>query len=274
MSPFSPLALEQRAIYPDDDGEPIGENTTQFRWIVAIHGNLEARFAGEPLVFVAADLFWYPVEGRPDIRTAPDALVAFGRPKGERLSYLQWHEENIAPHVVWEIFSPGYRPAEMHRRFDFYERYGVEEYYLFDPNKKTVRGWIRQGERLAEIASLAGWVSPRLQIRFELSGAEGLELFHPDGRRFLTYLELAAQASAEQLRADQEADRADAEARRADSEAKRAILETKRAKQEAERAKQESERAKQESERAKQEAERAARLAAQLRALGVDPDKV
>lgn len=260
MSPFSPLALEQRAIYPDDDGEPIGENTTQFRWIVAIHGNLEARFADDPRVFVAADLFWYPVEGRPDIRTAPDVLVAFGRPKGDRLSYLQWQEEHVSPQVVWEIFSPGNRPGEMRRRFEFFERYGVEEYYLFDPNAKSVRGWRRAGDRLEEIESLSGWVSPRLQIRFELAGAEGLELYHPDGRRFLNYLELAAQASTEQRRADQEADRADAEARRADGEAKRAI--------------QESERAKQETERARQEAERADRLAAQLRSLGVDPDKI
>ncbi|MGD1852470.1 MAG: hypothetical protein ACFCBU_18435 [Cyanophyceae cyanobacterium] len=35
-------------------------------------------------IFVAGDLFWYPVEGRADIYVAPDVLVAVGRPKDKR----------------------------------------------------------------------------------------------------------------------------------------------------------------------------------------------
>jgi Uma2 family endonuclease len=68
-----------------------------------IKENLECLFADHPDVFVAGDLLWYPVEGRPDIRVAPDALVTFGRPKGYRGSYQQWQEGNIAPQVVFEI---------------------------------------------------------------------------------------------------------------------------------------------------------------------------
>jgi hypothetical protein len=37
-------------------------------------------------VFVAMDLLWYPVKGKPKIRLAPDVLVALGRPKGPRRS--------------------------------------------------------------------------------------------------------------------------------------------------------------------------------------------
>ncbi|MEE6161048.1 hypothetical protein U9R62_06765 [Cylindrospermopsis raciborskii DSH] len=33
-------------------------------------------------VFVAGDLFWYPVEGSNKIKLAPDTMVVFGRPKG------------------------------------------------------------------------------------------------------------------------------------------------------------------------------------------------
>ena len=73
-------------IYPDSDGKPIAENTLQYQWIVTITGGLESIFADDPNVFVAGDLFWYPVEGRPDIVTAPDTMVAFGRPKGHRMS--------------------------------------------------------------------------------------------------------------------------------------------------------------------------------------------
>jgi len=76
-------------IYPQSDGKPMADNTTQFRWIVTIQGGLDALFRDNPDIFVAGDLLWYPVEGHPEISTAPDVMVAFGRPKGDRGSYLQ-----------------------------------------------------------------------------------------------------------------------------------------------------------------------------------------
>ncbi|MFM5899607.1 MAG: Uma2 family endonuclease, partial [Dolichospermum sp.] len=90
------VTLDKTIIYPDSDGQPMADNTKQFRWIVLIKENLESLFANDETVFVAGDLLWYPVEGRPDIRVAPDVLVAFGRPKGDRGSYRQWQEDNIA----------------------------------------------------------------------------------------------------------------------------------------------------------------------------------
>ena len=80
----SPREARAEVIYPDSDGEPMAENTIQYQYIVTIQVGLDAMFANDPDVFVAADLFWYPVEGRPDIKTAPDVMVAFGRPKGDR----------------------------------------------------------------------------------------------------------------------------------------------------------------------------------------------
>ena len=60
-------------IYPDSDGEPMADNTLQFEWIVTIKENLDLVFVDRPDVFVAGDLLWYPVEGDPKTRTAPDA---------------------------------------------------------------------------------------------------------------------------------------------------------------------------------------------------------
>ena len=40
---------------------------------------------------------------------------------------------------------------------------------------------------------MANWVSPRLGIRFELT-AETLRVYYPDGRRFLSTVELAERA--------------------------------------------------------------------------------
>ncbi|MFM7189304.1 MAG: hypothetical protein ACKOX2_00605, partial [Microcystaceae cyanobacterium] len=78
------LALDREIIYPDSDGQPMADNTEQFEWIVLLKENLECLFAKAPQVFVGGDLLWYPVEGHPEIRVAPDVMVVFGRPKGRR----------------------------------------------------------------------------------------------------------------------------------------------------------------------------------------------
>ena len=178
--------------YPDCDGEPMSDHTLQWEWIVTIKGGLDALFRDDPGVFVAGDLLWYPVRGDNKTRMAPDAMVAFGRPKGDRGSYRQWVEGDIPPQVVFEVLSPGNRAGKNVRKFRFYERFGVEEYYVFDPDEIELTGWIRADEGLVEIDEMEGWTSPRLGVRF--STAEGdLVLTGPDGKRFASYTELAAQ---------------------------------------------------------------------------------
>jgi Uma2 family endonuclease len=176
-------------IYPDSDGQPMADNTKQFRWIVIIKENLELLFAAVADVFVAGDLLWYPVKEDNAIRQAPDAMVVFGRPKGDRGSYRQWEENNIAPQVVFEILSPGNRLKEMTKKLQFYERYGVEEYYIYDPDRLDLHGLLRSGEHLGVIDEMKGWISPRLGVRFELQ-ADTLEIYRPDGQKFLTFIEL------------------------------------------------------------------------------------
>jgi len=206
---------QQEIVYPDSDGRPMADNTLQFRWIVTVQGGLDALFADRPDVFVAGDLLWYPVEGRPDIRAAPDAMVVFGRPKGDRGSYRQWEEEGIAPQVVFEILSPGNTVSEMLRKLRFYERYGVQEYYVYDPDHGELTGFLRQGDRLEEIENMRGWVSPLLEVRFDLENGE-LVLQKPNGERFVSFVELSAQLDAERQRAEQERQRAEQERQRAE----------------------------------------------------------
>jgi Uma2 family endonuclease len=167
----------------------MAENTLQFEWIVTIKGNLEILFLDRPDVFVAGDLFWYPVEGDPKTRTAPDAMVAIGRPKGYRGSYKQWEEGGIAPQVVFEVLSPGNRGPEMSRKLKFYERFGVEEYILYDPDDNILTGCLRAGGQLVAIDRMDGWESPRLGIRFDTSDSPR-KIYGPDGQLFLTFTEL------------------------------------------------------------------------------------
>jgi Uma2 family endonuclease len=228
-------------IYPDSDGKPIADNTKQFEWIVTIAGGPQALFADNPNVFVAGDLLWYPVEGDNKTRIAPDALVAFGRPQGHRGSYKQWEEGGIAPQVVFEVLSPNNTPQEMADKLAFYDRYGVEEYYLYDPDHGRLQGWRRQGGRLVEIVRMRGWTSPRLGVHFELDGMD-LCLTRPDGRRIVSYLELMKQIKSAEQRIES-------------------------AKQQAESARQRIERARQQAESAGQRAAAAEAELARLRAL-------
>ncbi len=210
-------APPQTIVYPDSDGKPMSDNTLQFRWITTIKWGIDALFRHDPDVFVAGDLLWYPVEGKPKIRIGPDVLVAFGRPKGERGSYRQWEEGGIAPQVVFEILSPGNRLAELLRKLRFYQRYGVEEYYVYDPDRGLLDGWLRTGRRLKGIRKMAGFVSPRLQIRFEPGeGPDRLVIIGPDGNPFLTYVQLMERFEAERQRTEAERQRTEAERQRAD----------------------------------------------------------
>ncbi|MBM3878742.1 MAG: Uma2 family endonuclease [Verrucomicrobia bacterium] len=230
--------------YPESDGKPMAENTEQFKWIVLLVENLKALFAEDPNVFVAGDLLWYPVEGRVDIAFAPDAMVAFGRPMGYRGCYKQWEEGGIAPQVVFEVLSPNNTALELLDKFNAYTRYGIEEYYVYDPEKHELRAWLRRGEALEPVTHLEGYQSPRLKVRFWPS-TEGLKVERPDGTAFETHTELL----------------------------KRAEQERQRAEQERQRAAQAGQRAEQERQRAEAADTRAARLAEKLRRLGVDPDR-
>jgi Uma2 family endonuclease len=180
-------------VYPDSDGQPMADNTKQFQWITVIKTNLDWLFRDEEMVFVAGDLLWYPVEGNPKYRVAPDVMVVFGRPKGDRGSYKQWLEDNTAPQVVFEILSPGNTEGEMDRKLQIYARCGVEEYYIYDPDRNLLKGYQRSDDFfLDRIEQMNGWTSPRLGISFNLRGEE-LQITHPDGRIFETFDNVATE---------------------------------------------------------------------------------
>ncbi|MBE9175352.1 Uma2 family endonuclease [Synechocystis salina LEGE 06155] len=188
------VAVDRQIVYPDSDGQPMADNTEQFEWIVLLKDNLECLFAKDENVFVGGDLLWYSVEGHPEIWVAPDVMVALGRPQGKRGSYRQWQENNQPPQVVFEILSPDNTLKEMAKKFKFYDHYGVEEYYIYNPDANDLVGFQRQNGELAIIEEVGHWVSPRLGIRLELT-AETLTVYYPDGKPFLSMVELAEQAN-------------------------------------------------------------------------------
>ena len=213
---LSPTTIEDEFLYPDSDGKPLADNTIQLRLIFTIKGGLDALFKNRDDVFVAADLLWYPVkltqqeviEQEEPQRQAPDVMVVLGRPKGDRGSYMQWEEDNVAPQVAFEILSPGNRKKDMETKFKFYQEHGIEEYYLYNPKKNRLQGWLRKGKKLEAISVMENWRSPLLGVRFTTSEGE-LALFHPDGERFIEFVEAIEQR--DRARAEKERERLEKE---------------------------------------------------------------
>jgi Uma2 family endonuclease len=227
--------------YPDRDGRPIADNTLQFSWIVMLQGNLDALLPD----FVGGDLLWYPVQGDNRTRVAPDVMVALGRPKGHRGCYKQWEEGHIAPQVVFEVLSPGNTASEMVEKLSFYDRHGVEEYYVIDPDLPALEVYVRRRGTLRPAAVGEEHTSARLGIRFVRRDGV-LSVLHPDGSPFRSF----AEERAERRAVLEERDAA-LEERDAALEERAVALEERDA-----------------------AAQRAARLAERLRALGIDPDEL
>ena len=205
-------SIDPQILYPDSDGKPMADNTVQYDWIVRLVANLKHLFRDQT-VFVAGDLLWYPqrVQAPPAPCQAPDVMVVIGRPPGDRGSYKQWEEDNIAPQVVFEILSPSNSAREMLNKQRFYREHGVLEMYFYDPDSDDFWGFVRSttDQDFTPVTTLNfPWVSPTLGIRFELFD-DGLAVFTPEGEPFKDPGEIFA----ERDQAQNERDRAFAKLR-------------------------------------------------------------
>ncbi|MCX7993721.1 MAG: Uma2 family endonuclease [Fimbriimonadales bacterium] len=218
--------------YPETDGQPMANNTIQADVMIRLKEGLEAMFAHRDDVFVAIDLFWYPVKGRNDIRHAPDVMVVFGRPNVHRRSYKQWEEEGVAPQVVFEVVSDSNTKQELeYDKKDFYELYGAEEYYIYDPYTGRWKGFIRQGKKLVEVPEMEGWVSPRLGIRFERGRETDPGVYDTEGNPFPAYVRLREALEEAIERVEQERRLREQERQRAEQERRLREQERQRAEQ-------------------------------------------
>ena len=234
--------IDPQFLYPDSDGKPMADNTIQYRWIVRLVANLK-RLLQDQTALVAGDLLWYPVqvEAPPVPAQAPDAMVVLGRPDGDRGSYKQWEENDIAPQVVFEILSPSNSAREMLAKQTFYRKYGVLEMFFYDPESYDFWGLVRRSpaDELSPITPINfPWSSPTLGIQFELF-EDGLAIFYPNGERFKDPDEL--------------------------------FIERDQAQQERDQAQQERDQAQQERDQTQQERDRAF---AKLQELGIDPSEL
>ncbi|GIV99708.1 Uma2 family endonuclease [Roseiflexus sp.] len=219
---------------------------------------------GRPLL-AAANVGIFFGEGEPAI--VPDALLSLDVrladdlwPKPNR-SYFIWRFAK-PPDVVVEIVS-NREGGELDRKRTRYAQLGVGYYLVFDPQRllgtELLRCYELRGRTYtpcdSPILPDVGLGARLWDGEYEGVQAVWLRWCDRDGNLIPTGAELAAQ---ERQRAEAERQRAEAEQQRAEVERQRAEAECQRA--EAER------------QRAEAERQRAERLAARLRALGIDPD--
>jgi Uma2 family endonuclease len=265
--------------YPAHPEERLAESQIHFDYITLLVDNLRLLFRDrEHEVGIFADLAWYPVAGDSRIWLAPDVMVCFGvpqyRPEG-RESYVQHRENGVIPSVVFEIHSNSNTKKEIAEKRDWYEKYGVQEFYWLFTDPAEVRVFLRENNQLREKPmSDTEWTSPRLGIRLDWS-SDTLRIFNPDGTLMQPsrdYLLIQkdradrAERRAEQMKKDAEIEKLAriASQERANQELQAKLAALKQAEQERLRAEAEA-KAKLDAER-KAEAEAKAKLEAEQRA--------
>jgi Uma2 family endonuclease len=201
--PIAPPKFETdaagRIIYPVDNGEPLSNDTEHLKWITFLKNGLEDWFADREDVFVAADLLWYPVEGRPDISKAPDVMVVLDHPAGDRSSYKQWEEQGRPPNVVFEFLSKSNTAEEILDKLEFYSAMGCDEFFVYDYRKGKFHAYLREGGRGLSFVPLTEngtSRSPLLGVTFGLDEAGKLWVRRPDGLLMETQREIRLRAEA------------------------------------------------------------------------------
>jgi len=230
-------------LYPESDGKPLAENTKQLEWIVRLFGNIRALYIDRDDVFVAADLMWYHEEDNPGEALAPDVMVVFDRPKKHRTTYLQWDENDTPAQIVFEIRSPSNDDQEMTDKLQDYDDWGVQEYYVYDPDRNILQVYTRGRQTLRSVTPLTEFISPKMGVRFVLTKT-ALEVFHPDGTPFHMMeewrdellLEREMRRSAEETARREIQKRIAAEEKQAEAEQQRAEAERKQSEAEQQRA--------------------------------------
>jgi Uma2 family endonuclease len=122
-------------VYPESDGMPMAESDLHRDIMVDLINRLKERYAKRKNVYVTGNLLVYYEEGQWGVSLAPDCMVVFGVPAGDRRIFKTW-EEGAFPSVVFEITSKTTQREDMLKKLRIYERiWKVKEVFLFDPTR-------------------------------------------------------------------------------------------------------------------------------------------
>ena len=225
-----PEPIPERVVeYPSSDGKPVAETPLHYDRLTDVAAMLKHRYGHRPDVYAGANMLFYDTEGNSRRHLSPDVFVAFGVGNHDRDVYKLWEER--PPAFILEITSKSTRGRDEGTKRHRYARWGVAEYFLYDPRAEyldpPLRGLSLVGRRYRRMPERAlpngarGHFSAALGLWLWLRDGE-LRLYDPaTGADLLTPAEQVARADAEAARADTEASaRAKAEARIRELEAR------------------------------------------------------
>lgn len=171
---YPSTAKELRVAYPEQREDDMGETSIHIKLVTSLLWTLILFFKNRPDVFVSGNMNLYWEEGNPDKWLAPDLLVAFGVPAGERSIFQVWRE-GVCPQVIFEVASKRTWRADVSDKLEIYSDLGVEEYYLLDPSFEflpmPMMAFHREGDRL---------IGTRIENDRVLSKRLGIEIVRDD----------------------------------------------------------------------------------------------
>jgi len=222
----------EEIIHPEQREDDMGETSIHAKLISSFLQMLLYFFHGCEDVFLSTNLNLYYEKGSPNKWYAPDILIAFGVPNHERTSYQIW-KETVFPQVIFEVVSDKTWDNDIGKKYKDYEQFGVEEYYILDPEfdflPAPMLAFHRQDERLLTALIADDRIfSPRLGL--EIVRTENtFRLFNPNTNKFLLTLE---EAEVEKQKAEVEKQKFESRAIRAESELERLKAEIEKLKSE------------------------------------------
>ncbi|WP_198262628.1 Uma2 family endonuclease [sulfur-oxidizing endosymbiont of Gigantopelta aegis] len=146
--------VEERIIAAlENEFNLMGETTMHFQARVSATEVLR-RFYGNQgkKVFIASDLHTlYPGERA----FYPDLLVVFDVSDHHRSSWNVLREKKGLDFAL-EILSKGTRRKDKVEKLNLFARIGIPEYFMFDPDKYTLKGYSLDGSAYQEIPAVSG----------------------------------------------------------------------------------------------------------------------
>ena len=174
--------------YPSEERKKMGETDFQHIQISILEQMLRLFLMNKKDVYLASDLIVYHEEGNPNRRFAPDLMICFGVENKKRRTYKLW-EEKVVPQVIIEIVSKETWQKDVTTKRRLYERLGVAEYYIVDPEYKylptpLLAYRLEFGELVRQAIYDKRIFSPLLSLELVDTGAD-FRLFNPETKEFL-----------------------------------------------------------------------------------------
>jgi Uma2 family endonuclease len=174
--------------YPTEEPKKMGETDYQHIQILILEQMLRIFLKDKKDVYLASDLIVYYEEGHPNRRFAPDLMICFGVENKMRRTYKLW-EEKVVPQIVIEVVSKETWEKVVTTKRRLYERLGVKEYYVIDPEYKylptpLLAYCLEFGELVRQAVNNKRVFSSLLGLELVDTGQD-FRLFNPNTGQFL-----------------------------------------------------------------------------------------